>query len=195
MKVKAGDTWYDSNEVPIMLEVNLGEQRMIGDMDRALAPSGRYAQIPSERFGWDDQDMRDWMHGNISAEQSGNHEFSLRSTDLRDDEIEVTEEPLNERSVAVYLLDLPHIADGKDVNHVMVITAKPSADHQKWETVHYHVGKDESILRSMINAGCKKNAWYWITVSEYWLAQVIDDEETEDIVNDGLSEESLNNGE
>lgn len=46
MRVKIGDTWYDSNEQSICLQVSEGEQQQIADMDRAVSKNGKYAVFP-----------------------------------------------------------------------------------------------------------------------------------------------------
>ena len=44
MKVKIGDTTYDSSEQPIMLILNVGEREQIANMPRES--KGKYCQAP-----------------------------------------------------------------------------------------------------------------------------------------------------
>lgn len=60
MKVKIGDTWYDSNEQPICIQVSEQEQRQIADIDRSIAPKGKYAIFP-DIMNWTHDQMREWM--------------------------------------------------------------------------------------------------------------------------------------
>ena len=60
MKVKIGDTWYDSDEQPICVQVTEGEQQQIADIDRAVAPAGKYCIFPDSE-DWDMESMREWM--------------------------------------------------------------------------------------------------------------------------------------
>lgn len=60
MRVKIGDTWHDSDEEPICIEVSETEQKQIADMDRSVARHGRYAKFPDADAMTSEQ-MFDWM--------------------------------------------------------------------------------------------------------------------------------------
>lgn len=62
MRVKIGDTWYDSDDQAICIQVSETEQQQIGAMDRLLAPEGKYAifQDDDERT---EEERRKWMDG------------------------------------------------------------------------------------------------------------------------------------
>jgi len=60
MKVKIGDTWYDSNEQPICIQISEGEQSQIADLDRSVARNGKYAVFPDTE-AMTTEEMFDWM--------------------------------------------------------------------------------------------------------------------------------------
>lgn len=60
MKVKIGDTWYDSSTVAIALQVSELEQLHIATMSRDVAPNLIYASGPAECFESGDA-WREWM--------------------------------------------------------------------------------------------------------------------------------------
>lgn len=62
MRVKVGDQWYSSDEQPICIQVSEGEQQQIADMDRSVAPNGKYAVFP-DAVSIDSDWMREWMSG------------------------------------------------------------------------------------------------------------------------------------
>lgn len=43
MKVKIGNTWYDSSEVDICIQVSAHEQDLIAKLDREIATQGKIA--------------------------------------------------------------------------------------------------------------------------------------------------------
>lgn len=60
MKVKIGNTWFDSNEQPICIQVSELEQKQIGNLDRTIAIHGKYAIFPDE-VEMSDGEMIEWM--------------------------------------------------------------------------------------------------------------------------------------
>lgn len=61
MRVKIGKQWFDSAEVPICIQVSEVEQKQIAEIDRTLAPQGKYASFPDDCSMTPDQ-MRAWMN-------------------------------------------------------------------------------------------------------------------------------------
>ena len=59
MKVKVLDTWYDSNEQPLCIQITEQEQKQIGALDRSLAGQGKYA-VYSEEHGTPEEILK-WM--------------------------------------------------------------------------------------------------------------------------------------
>jgi hypothetical protein len=47
MRVKIDNTWYDSTEQPICIQIDELEQEQIGNIDRNLATQGKYAVFPN----------------------------------------------------------------------------------------------------------------------------------------------------
>lgn len=60
MRVKIGDTWFDSNDQPICIQVSEGEQKQIASIDRSVAPKGKYAIFPNAS-DWTEERMREWL--------------------------------------------------------------------------------------------------------------------------------------
>ena len=60
MWVKIGETWHDSNEQPIMIQLSEGEQEQIANIDREVAPKGRYALYPIEAFN-SHEELMEWI--------------------------------------------------------------------------------------------------------------------------------------
>lgn len=60
MRVKIGNQWHDSHEEPICIQVSPGEQQQIADMDRSVAPNGRYAVFP-DSWSANPGAMRRWI--------------------------------------------------------------------------------------------------------------------------------------
>ena len=58
MRVKIGDTWYDSEYDPICIQVNETEQRQIAEM---AGPEKKYAVFPEGYINT--EAMYDWMKG------------------------------------------------------------------------------------------------------------------------------------
>lgn len=59
MRVKIGNNWYSSDDQPICIQLNETEQQQIGNMDRSVAKSGKYAVFPdsdsttaTEKIDW-----------------------------------------------------------------------------------------------------------------------------------------------
>jgi len=46
MRVKIGDTWYNSDDQPICIQLTEGEQKQICSMDRSISTQGKYAIFP-----------------------------------------------------------------------------------------------------------------------------------------------------
>ena len=60
MKVKVGNTWYDSETIPICIQISEREQEHISKLDRSLTKQGKYASFPD---GWGtSEEMRAWMN-------------------------------------------------------------------------------------------------------------------------------------
>jgi len=59
MRVKIGDTWYNSDDQPICIQVSEFEQRQICSLDRSVATQGKYA-IYSDGQGTADEILK-WM--------------------------------------------------------------------------------------------------------------------------------------
>lgn len=62
MRVKIRDTWYDSKDEPICIQINEGEQEQIKNMDRAIAQNGKYAIFPDDE-SFTRKQMFDFMEG------------------------------------------------------------------------------------------------------------------------------------
>lgn len=62
MRVKIGDTWYDSNDQPICIQISEIEHGHISGMDRGVASQCKYASFP-DSSGMSPDQMRDWMEG------------------------------------------------------------------------------------------------------------------------------------
>ena len=60
MRVKVNDTWYDSDDQPICIQINTVEQQQIADMDRRVASQGKYAVFPDSDSTTAKQKI-DWM--------------------------------------------------------------------------------------------------------------------------------------
>ena len=60
MKVKIGDTWYSSDETPILFQLNEAEQQHIADLNRSVAHHGKYAVFP-ESTNMTREEMLRWM--------------------------------------------------------------------------------------------------------------------------------------
>ncbi len=60
MRVKIGDTWYNSNKQPICIHVNEDEQQQIANMDRAVGKNGKYAVFPDDDKTTAEQKL-EWM--------------------------------------------------------------------------------------------------------------------------------------
>lgn len=60
MRVKIGDTWHDSNEEPICIQISEGEQKQIADLDFKVAPLRKYAIFPNVNDR-SPEEMLDWM--------------------------------------------------------------------------------------------------------------------------------------
>ncbi len=61
MKVKIGDTWYDSADEPICIHVSKMEQDQIGSIDRTVIAQGKYASFPDSLKANADQRLK-WMN-------------------------------------------------------------------------------------------------------------------------------------
>lgn len=57
MKVKIGDVWYDSEEVPICIQVTAAEKELIYTNP---GPEGKFASAPDTFFQTNDE-FRKWM--------------------------------------------------------------------------------------------------------------------------------------
>lgn len=62
MRVKIGNTWYDSLEQPICIEVNSTEKGQIQDMDMAGKNKAKYASFPDDSMS--KEEMLAWMDTN-----------------------------------------------------------------------------------------------------------------------------------
>lgn len=62
MRVKIKDTWHDSKEEPICIQISEGEQEQIKNMDRRIAQNGKYAVFPDSDKMTRKQ-MLDFMEG------------------------------------------------------------------------------------------------------------------------------------
>ena len=60
MRVKIGDTWYNSDEQPICIQISETEQRQIAELDRSVATNGKYAIFPDATIMSKDE-MLQWM--------------------------------------------------------------------------------------------------------------------------------------
>jgi len=60
MRVKLGSQWHDSRDEPICIQLGIGEQKQIAEMNRSVATEGKYAVFPDS---WcDDRDAkRRWL--------------------------------------------------------------------------------------------------------------------------------------
>ena len=60
MRVKIGDTWYDSNDQPLCIQVSEDEQQAIADMDRSIATSGKFG-VGKTDSSFTPDDFRAWI--------------------------------------------------------------------------------------------------------------------------------------
>jgi len=60
MRVKVGDTWYDSTEQPICLQLNELEKEQIANMGPPTANNGKYAVFPDVN-ALSREEMLEWM--------------------------------------------------------------------------------------------------------------------------------------
>lgn len=60
MRVKIGETWYDSDEQPICIQVNEAEQQAIADMDRSVAKNGKFG-VGKTDSSFTPDDFRAWI--------------------------------------------------------------------------------------------------------------------------------------
>ena len=61
MRVKIRDTWYDSKDEPICIEISEFEQKQIAQMDRKIAQHGRYAVFPESWSQKSKDEKIKWM--------------------------------------------------------------------------------------------------------------------------------------
>lgn len=59
MRVKIGNTWYNSDDQPICIQVSEGEQRQIAALDRSVASQGKYAKYDDKHITG--EEILDWM--------------------------------------------------------------------------------------------------------------------------------------
>lgn len=59
MKVKIGNTWHDSRDEPVCIQIDQTEQEQIAGLDRSIAKQGKYASFPDN---WGPPSaMLEWM--------------------------------------------------------------------------------------------------------------------------------------
>lgn len=67
MRVKIGNTWYDSKDQAICIQVSEEEQAHIGAMVRSVAPEGKYAKFEDKlsciKLYPTAEAKRKWMEG------------------------------------------------------------------------------------------------------------------------------------
>ena len=72
MRVKIGDTWYSSEQIPIAIELSVGEKKQIAEIpDPEEQGRGNiYAQAPMETLGWSEEDFRAWYRDQLALKPS-----------------------------------------------------------------------------------------------------------------------------
>lgn len=69
MRIKIGDTWYDSSQIPIAIALTNNEKGHIQSLPEG--PNGVvYANGPMDQLQWTTDELRAWTHDQLTYEET-----------------------------------------------------------------------------------------------------------------------------